>query len=193
MVNEYFSGTLLFQVTDLGDFGLPPFLLGLLLPNENRIFLKNTKLYQVQSLAIRLIFTIHVTDGCFDKSRRVTGTGTRRQNARGSFDGRAGLLVRLLHVLAVLIVVFVITTIDDGCVLIIDTRGSYFLYRSLVRVLFVEDLLAGQTDGILVDLRIGLVVLRFVAWRCYLFSRPVHAGPFVGPLLSQRLFVLSES
>lgn len=35
MVNEYFSGTLLFQVTDRDDFGLPPFLLGLLLPDTD--------------------------------------------------------------------------------------------------------------------------------------------------------------
>lgn len=35
MVNEYFSGTLLFHVTDRGDFGLPPFLFGLLLPDTN--------------------------------------------------------------------------------------------------------------------------------------------------------------
>lgn len=35
IVKEYFSGTLLFHVTDRGDFGLPPFLLGLLLPNKH--------------------------------------------------------------------------------------------------------------------------------------------------------------
>lgn len=35
MVKEYFSGRLLFHVTDRGDFGLPPFLLGLLLPGES--------------------------------------------------------------------------------------------------------------------------------------------------------------
>lgn len=117
----------------------------------------------------------------------------RRQDAAGGFDGRAGLLVRLVEVFPVLAVVLAVTAVDDRRVLIVDPRRRDLLHRPLQRVLFVEDLLAGESDPILVAARIGLVVLRLVARGCHLLTRSVHARAFVGPLLLQSLLVLPEN
>lgn len=123
----------------------------------------------------------------------MSRAGARRQNARRSFDRGVRLLVRLLEELAVLIVVFVVAAVDDCRVLVVDARGCDFLHRPLGRILLVKDLFASESNGFLVAARVRFVGRRFVPRRRYLLSRPVHAGPFVHPLLPQRLLILPEN
>lgn len=63
MVKEYFSGRLLFHVTERGDFGLPPFLLGLLLPGKSM---------HTMNILCNRVFSLRV--GCI----RETSGGTKR-------------------------------------------------------------------------------------------------------------------
>lgn len=137
--------------------------------------------------------TFYVTNGGLHQPGRVRRARVRRQDAAGSFDGRAGLLVRLIEVLSVLVVVLAVTTIDDRRVLVIDPRRGDLLHRPLERVLLVEDLLAGEGDPLLVAARVGLVVLRLVARWCHLLPRSVHTQTLVGPLLFQSLLVFPEN
>lgn len=138
----------------------------------------------------RMSVTFHVTNSGLHQPRRVRWTRVRRHDAAGGFDGRAGLLVRLIEILSVLVVVFAVTAVDDGRVLVVDPRRGDLLHRPLQRVLLVEDLLTGEGDTLLV---VSLVGLRLVARWCHLLARSVHARAFVGSLLLQSLLVLPEN
>jgi len=143
----------------------------------------------VDSINPTRIITFYVTDSGLHQSGRVCGAHSRGQDAAGGLDGRARLLVGLLEILPVF-VVLAVATVNDRRALIVDPRWSDFLHRPLQRIVLIENLLAGQSNSLLVITRIGLVVLRFVAWRRYLLARSVYTQTFVGPLLLQCFFVL---
>lgn len=121
------------------------------------------------------VYTFYVTNSSFHQSGRVRWTRVRGQNAGGSFDGRARLLVRLLEILSVLVVVVAAVAVDDRRALIVDSRWGDLLHWPLQRAVLVENLFAGQSDDFLIVARVGLVILRLVARRRHLFARSVHA------------------